>query len=88
MNVRKEDVTQVPYTTVLAANGVGRAILKDIRKTAGIPIVTKPADAEKYGEAAAQAFALSARADSVWELLTENGDVGYRSLLEKPIMLD
>ncbi len=88
MNVRKTDVTQVSYTTVLAANRIGRAVLKNIRKTADIPIITKPADAEKYGDAVASAFALSARADSVWELLTENNDFGNRMLLEKPVMTD
>ena len=88
MNVKKEDVTEVAFTTVLAANGIGRTILKEIRKTTAIPIVTKPADARFYGETVANAFALSARADSVWELLTEHSDGGNRMLLEKPVMSD
>lgn len=87
MNVKKEDVSDVPYTTVLAANALGREILKTIRKTASIPIITKPADAQKYGDAAAKAFALATRADSVWELLCDAPRDGNAMMKEKPVML-
>ncbi|MBQ8497444.1 MAG: nucleotidyltransferase family protein [Clostridia bacterium] len=87
LNVRKEDVVDVPYTLVLAANETGRKVLKTIRKTSSIPVITKPADAVKYGEAAEKAFALSARADSIWELLLANSHEGNRMMKEKPVMV-
>lgn len=87
MNVKPSDVTTPAYTVVLAANEKGRAILKEIRKTASIPIITKPADADKYGESASRAFSLSARADSIWELLCDTPRDGAAMMREKPRML-
>lgn len=87
MNVRKDDVGEVPYTLVLAANETGRKILKTIRKTASIPVITKPADALKYGNTVEKAFLLSSRADGIWELLLTNSHEGNRMMKEKPVML-
>ena len=87
MNVRKEDVCEPAYTTVLAANERGRALLKQIKKTASVPVITKPADAQKYGEAAEKAFSLSARADGVWELLCDRPRSGNAMMKERPLML-
>lgn len=88
MNVKQSDVGEVPYTTVLAANETGRKILSKLRKTANIPIVTKPADAKRYGEAVAQAALLTANADSVWELLCDAPRAGNAMMKEKPRMLE
>ena len=85
--LKKEDFDKVLYTTVLAANQTGREILSRIRKTAQIPIITKPADAVNFGEAVSRAFALSARADSVWELLLPVPHSGERMMREHPRML-
>ncbi|GHV14544.1 hypothetical protein FACS1894219_10690 [Clostridia bacterium] len=41
---RDEQRGQPQYTVLLGANGRGRQYAADIRKTAGIKIVTKPAD--------------------------------------------
>lgn len=87
MNVRKEDVSEVPYTLVLAANETGRALLKTIRKTSSIPVITKPADAERMDGDVARAFRLSARADSVWELLCDVPREGNAMIKESPVML-
>ena len=87
VGVKKEDFDKVLYTTVLAANQTGREILSHIRKTAQIPIITKPADAANFGEAVSRAFALSARADSVWELLLPVPHSGERMMREHPRML-
>ena len=87
MNVKKSDVGDVPYTTVLAANQTGRDILSRLRKTASIPIVTKPADAKRFGENVARAAALSANADAVWELLCNAPRSGNAMIKEKPRML-
>ncbi len=87
MNVRKNDVGEVPYTSVLAANETGRKILSAVRKTSEIPIITKPADAKHYGETVARAAKLSAGADSVWELLCDTPRAGNAMIKEKPRML-
>ena len=87
MNVKNEDFESVPYTTVLAANETGRAILSRIRKTSDIPIITKPADAVRFGEKVAAAFSLSAKADSIWELLLTTPASGDRMMREHPRML-
>ena len=87
MNVKNEDFESVPYTTVLAANETGRAILSRIRKTSGIPIITKPADALHLGDKVTRAFSLSAKADSIWELLLTSPASGERMMREHPRMI-
>ena len=87
LNVKKSDVGDVPYTSVLAADQTGREILSMLRKTARIPIVTKPADAKRYGEAVARAAELSANADAVWELLCAVPRSGNAMIRERPRML-
>lgn len=87
MNVKSTDFESVPYTTVLAANETGRAILSRIRKTSDIPIITKPADAVRFGEKVSAAFSLSAKADSIWELLLTTPASGERMMREHPRML-
>jgi predicted nucleotidyltransferase len=87
LNVTEKDFERVLYTTVLAANEMGRKILSLIRKTSALPIVTKPADAADLGEDIAKAFALSAGADSIWELLLPIPASGERMMREHPRML-
>lgn len=87
LHVEKADFSGVSYTTVLAANAAGREILAGIRKTARAEIVTKPADYIRCTEKTRRAFALCARADSVWELLCENPRDGGAMLREHPVML-
>jgi len=87
MNVKKSEIGNVPYTAVLAANETGRKILSAIRKTSEIPIITKPADAKRYGETVARAARLCASADSVWELLCDVPRDGNAMIKEKPRML-
>lgn len=52
------------YTTLLAANSKGRALLSKNRKAGGIPVITKPADAPR----GAVQYALSAKLDSLYGL--------------------
>ena len=87
MDVKNSNVGNVSYTTVLAANATGREILSKIRKTASIPIVTKPADVKRHGETAASAATLAANADTVWELLCNTPRAGNSMIREKPRML-
>lgn len=59
------------YTVLLAANKKGRELLAIARKSASIPIITKLADYEKYGEDVKKAFELANKAAAVRALATE-----------------
>ena len=59
---------RVPYLRVLAANERGRALLGQMKKTAVLPVITKPAQARRLTEDAAEIFALEARATDLYTL--------------------
>lgn len=52
----------IPYLRVLAANGRGRVLLKEMKKTAALPIVTKAADVKKLSVEAQRLFETEVRA--------------------------
>lgn len=52
----------VPYLRVLAANETGRALLKKMKKTATVPVLTKSADVKKLPAEAQRLFETEARA--------------------------
>ena len=56
------------YTQVLAMDQKGQTVLANIRKTATISVLTKPADLHKLSAAAREQAALNYRADSVFAL--------------------
>lgn len=87
LGVKAENLAGACYTTVLAANETGREILSSVRRSARIPVVTKPADYRQYGETVRRAFELSARADSIWELLCAAPRDGAAMMREKPVFL-
>ncbi len=57
-----------PYTRVLAMNDTGAKLLAQCRKTAKIPILTKPAAGKAFTDFAAEVLALEARAADLWAL--------------------
>ncbi len=57
------------FTRLLGANDKGRAYLAKVRKTASLPIVTKPADGLALGGEAEQQFEASLRADKLMALV-------------------
>ena len=59
---------EVPYLRVLAANAVGRELLARMRKTAKVPVLTKPADVRRLGTEARELFELEARAADLYAL--------------------
>ena len=68
--VTPADIKEKPlYTQVLAMDDKGQRILADIRKSAKISLLTKPADLHKLSPAARAQAELSYRADSVYTLL-------------------
>lgn len=67
--VEKEHISSLPrYTTLLAANAKGRELLARNRRSGGIRVVTKPADAPKD----CCQFALSQRLESIYALARKN----------------
>ncbi len=60
--------SHVPYLRVLACNETGRALLKEMKKTAALPIVTKPAEGRKLAEPARTAFETECRCTDLYTL--------------------
>lgn len=62
-----EPPEELPYLRVLAANGVGRQLLRRMRD-AGAPVLTKPADAAALGPAAQALMAAERRCTDLYVL--------------------
>ena len=75
------DVEKVSYTQLLAANSVGCEILKTLKKTAKIDIVTKPAD---YSSSA---YALSQKADALLMLARERVGTAGENMTRTPVII-
>ena len=59
---------EIPYLRVLAANRTGRELLGRMRKTAGLPVVTKPQHVRRLSPEARALFELEARAADLYAL--------------------
>jgi len=57
-----------PYLRLLAANERGTALLAEMRKTAALPVLTKPASVRRMGKDARYLFELEARASRLYAL--------------------
>ena len=69
LGVTKEDMPpRMPYLRVLAFNERGRAVLKQMKKTASAPVLIKSADVRALDEGAQRLFELSARAEDQYVL--------------------
>ena len=80
---------EVPYLRVLAANGTGRTLLARMRKTAALPVLTRPAAVGRLGREARELFALEARAADLYALAYPNlrAAGGGELWREGPLML-
>lgn len=58
-----------PYIRVLGANDRGRKILRQAKKSAALPIITKPAAARNLNENARRAFETEALATDIYNLM-------------------
>ena len=58
----------VPYLRVLACNERGRALLKQMKTSASVPILTKSADVRELSADAQRLFAIEARATDLYTL--------------------
>jgi len=68
LDITSEDSPMPEYIRPLAANERGRQILSQMRKTARLPIITKPASARRAGEASERAFLKTALAHDLYVL--------------------
>ena len=80
---------QVPYLRVLASNEAGRALLSRMKKTATLPILTKPNHIRRLDEASQALFALEARAADLYALAYPDlsAAMGGRAWREGPEIL-
>lgn len=59
---------EVPYLRVLGMNGRGRKLLHEMRSSARLPVLIKPADVRELSEAAQRLFTLEARCTDIYAL--------------------
>ncbi len=72
------------YTTLLGANERGRAFLRERRGC--FPVLTKPAHYKKLPPDAAEQFALSQKADTIYPLFLPEGMRTENPLLQRPYL--
>ena len=83
--VTSSDVRANPaYTQVLAMDDIGKSLLKSIKKTADIAVITKPSSYTEYGEDVVRQAELSHKADSVYGLTLKVPNLGTSSLTFTP----
>ena len=72
LGLSQDDVPQAPpYLRVLAMNGRGRGLLREMKKRASLPILTKPAHATELDRAGRELFELEARCTDLYHLCFE-----------------
>jgi predicted nucleotidyltransferase len=78
-----------PYIRVLAMNKKGKQVLKNMQKKAKLPIIIKPASAQKLEPFAVQMFQKEVTSTDLYTLAysSENERYGGREWLESPIVL-
>ena len=85
LGVRAADAAGIPpYLRVLAANGRGLALLREMEERAALPVLTKPAHVRELGERAERVFTLGAGAADLCALglpaaAQRTGDRDWRS---------
>ncbi|MBR5446068.1 MAG: nucleotidyltransferase family protein, partial [Clostridia bacterium] len=76
------------YTVLLAAGAKGRAYLKERRKSAAFPILTKPAHRDKLPPEAQKQYAWLERADRLYTLCTDPVGEADRFVRMKPVITE
>ena len=67
--VTSSDIRELPlYTQVLAMDGIGRSVLKRIKKNSDFPVITKPSSYRELDDGVIRQKERSNRADSVYGL--------------------
>ncbi len=87
--VTSSEVRALPsYTQVLAMDGVGRSLLKRIKKASDFPVITKPSSYKELGDEVVRQKELSRKADSIFGLTLKNPNSGRFSLTFTPYVKD
>lgn len=76
-----------PYLRVLAMNGRGRALLREMKRTALLPVVTKTAHVRALDGDCRRVFELEARCTDLYDLLLPEPPAGGREWREGPAIL-
>ena len=76
-----------PYLRVLGATERGRTLLKELKKTARLPVITKPAHAGKLDGPGLQLFELEARCTDLYQLCREIPGPCGLEWTSNPVML-
>lgn len=88
LGLRAQDRPTVPpYLRVLAAGERGRAVLRNMRETATLPILTKPAHVRRLDEVCRRSFDLEARCTDLYGLCLPRIPPGGREWREGPAIL-
>ena len=66
-----EQPAGVPYLRVLGMNGRGKALLREMRGRADLPVITKPAHAKALSETGRRLFELEGRCTDLYGLCFE-----------------
>jgi predicted nucleotidyltransferase len=86
--VTSSEVKELPcYTTVLAMDDVGKAILKEIKKKTDLAVITKPSSTDGLSDTARRQKALSDKADSVFQLTKPAPPSGAYALRTTPYIV-
>ena len=68
VGVKKASVNKPSYTVMLGANDTGRLLIKEMKKSSAIPVITKQADYTEFGDGVTEDYNLLLKADSLWNL--------------------
>ncbi len=89
LGVGEADMKALPaYTAVLGANKTGLEILKEMKKSARIPVITKPADYKSHGERVTAAFEKAQRAHALYSLSLEKKGSADEFMKFTPVIIN
>ena len=77
-----------PYLRVLAFNGRGRSLLREMKGRASLPILTKPAHIRGLSGSARALFALESRCTDLYDLCLEAVPAPGREWTTGPVILE
>ena len=88
LGLTREDVQMpVPYIRVLGFNEKGASLLKEAKKKATLPIITKSSEIKSLGDDAKRCFELECRARDLFSLALPQRDICGREMTDKIIVL-
>lgn len=88
LGIRREDLPySPPYVRVLGFNSRGQALLREMRERASLPVLTKPAHANRLDPVGRQLFELEARCTDLYDLCLETIQTPGREWTTGPVRL-